>query len=262
MKDSFLFFPNFSGIAVGRKGIGVAPAAKHVQCQGCVNALCSEFSIEKCFQFFICPHKPDGSDPDCSKRVHIINMSLGSLPYFEPILTAAVAAGIILVSVSGNYGPLCFRHTYPGSSLNVIATGSTDQSDDLSVFSGVGPIRPIFELNGRLKPDVVAPGSKVLSANYDTSQFNYILMDGTSMAAPHLAGLIALLLTRDKTLTQDQVLELIIRNTDQNLSHTYHDWCDSDRIPEGSFPNSLFGYGRINALKTINAQTALLAGRK
>ncbi len=189
-------------------------------------------------------------------------MSLGDLPDFEQILAAAIEAGIILVGGSGNHGPLCYRHTYPGWSLNVIAAGSTDQSDDLSIFSGVGPSQPYLEPYGRIKPDVVAPGSKVLSANYDTSKFKYIMMDGTSMAAPHVAGLVALLLTRDKTLTQEQVLELIIRNTDQNVNHTYHRWCDGDTIPEGNFPNSLFGYGRINALKTINAQTVMLAGRK
>lgn len=222
--------------------------------------MCNEFALEKCIQFFICPHKADGSDPDCSKRVNVINMSLQTI-YYEGF-GVALAAGIILVSIAGNYGPLCSSHTHPGWSEEVISTGSTDESDSLSVFSGLGPMRLAMGPVGRIKPDVVAPGSNVLSANHDPSQFKYIMLDGTSMAAPHVTGVVALLLTREKALTQDQVLNLLIQNTDQNVTLMYTKWCDGDKIPEGTIPNSMFGYGRVNALKTINAQTAMLAGKK
>ncbi len=200
---------------------------------------------------------------DCSKRVHVINLSQQRFSdSVEPFLEAAVASGIILVGITGNSGPLCFTQTYPGLSHNVISTGATDQFDDLAEFSSLGPHIPRHNLAGRFKPDVVAPGRDVLSANFDTSEFKYLLLDGTSLAAAHVTGLVALLLTRDKTLTQEQVRELIIQNTDQNVSHSWTGWCDGYCIPLGSVPNNLFGYGRINALKTINAQTAMLGRKK
>lgn len=216
--------------------------------------------MEKCLQFFICPTKADGSEPDCSKRVHVINMSLQNLRgTLDKAIDAANAAGIILVSISGNSGPFCLTHTLPGLFDNVISTGNTDHLDNLSFSSGLGPN---WMKGSHFKPDVVGPGSDVLSANHNPTEFKYILMSGTSMAAPHLTGLVALLLTRDKTLTQEQVRELIIQNTDKNLTSQYKKWCDGSNVPEGTFPNSIFGYGRFNALKAINAQTAMLAGRK
>ncbi len=200
---------------------------------------------------------------DCSKRVHVINMSLGGLPRStEPLFEATVAAGIIFVASAGNSGPSCYTLGYPGLSFNVISSGSTDQFDDLSWFSSLGPY-PGFNIQvGRFKPDVVAPGSDVLSANYDTSEFKYLRMSGTSMSAPHVTGLVALLLTREKRMVQEQVRPMLILNTDQNLTYTQSAWCDGICWRRDTFPNSLFGHGRINALKSINFQTERLAGRK
>ncbi len=195
-------------------------------------------------------------------------MSLQEFSYqTEPLFLAARAAGIILIGIAGNFGDCCHTHTYPGLFETVISTGATDEFDNLTYFSGLGPpyrlgasTPPLAQ--GRFKPDVVAPGWNVLSANHDTSKFKYILLSGTSMSAPHVTGLAALLLTRDKTLTQEQVLELIVRNTDRTVDKQFAPWCDRGTIPIDSIPNSLFGYGRINALKAVNAQTAMLTGNK
>jgi subtilisin family serine protease len=122
--------------------------------------------------------------------------------------------------------------------------------DSLSLFSSHGPSR-----DGRIKPDLVAPGQAIISAlsssliigtdvdsAWITADAKHQIMQGTSMASPHVAGVIAMLLERNKSLNYDQVYSIITSSTTKD-SYT------------GQTANQLFGYGKLNALNAVKATT-------
>lgn len=79
-------------------------------------------------------------------------------------------------------GPNCGTANYPADKSNVIGVGATNINDEIAYFSSVGPT-----VDGRLKPDISAPGQNVYSALPDADD-SYGDLSGTSMASPHLTG--------------------------------------------------------------------------
>lgn len=236
------------GTMVGRGGIGVAPGAKWMSCRGCYILGCSEEGLLGCAEFFTCPSDPTGSTRDCSKAPDVINNSWGGgrgQTYFEPIVKTWHEAGIIPVFSNGNSGPSCGSANSPADMSNVIAVGSTTSEDQISSFSSKGP-----SVNGLLKPQVSAPGSAVRSASHQ-SDSSYKFLDGTSMAAPHVSGVIALMKSVDGDLTYKQALDIITSTTDQESLVSSGMYCGT--IDDTTFPNNVFGYGRINARKAVLA---------
>ena len=128
----------------------------------------------------------------------------------------------------------------PGRVPVALTVGSTDRTDKISKLSNHGPVtwqtvRPFLDYPwppGLRKPDVTAPGVDILSTVLGGG---YGPMDGTSMAAPHVAGLAALLLEKDPSLSPYD-LKFIIEETSFPLS------------PK---PDNVFGWGRIDALEAI-----------
>jgi subtilisin len=121
--------------------------------------------------------------------VQVLNLSMG-WPGYDPFLEVVVSRlrdnGLIPVIAVGNEG--ITRSRSPGNYEEVLSVGAVDRAGAVPVFSGSEvfnrPHRPI-------KPDIVAPGVGIVSAR---AGGGLISMDGTSMAAPHVTGLIALLL--------------------------------------------------------------------
>ncbi|MDH7516120.1 MAG: S8 family serine peptidase [Bacteroidota bacterium] len=120
-----------------------------------------------------------------------------------------------------------------------------------SFFSSIGPTG-----DGRLKPDISAPGEVILSAlsgdcgaEEKAILFGggYLKMQGTSMAAPHVTGTVALMLERNPALDVSDVLDALTRSA------------RTDRFT-GSVPNMQFGYGKINALAAVQRVTPLKEG--
>ncbi|MEE2923192.1 MAG: S8 family serine peptidase [bacterium] len=111
---------------------------------------------------------------------------------------------IVPVFAAGNSGPWPKTVGTPGGYPHSYAVGATNGSDKAAYFSSRGPIK--WEDVTYTKPDISAPGVGVLSAKPGGG---YQKMSGTSMACPHVAGLVALMLQANPSLSVKQVEELL-----------------------------------------------------
>jgi subtilisin family serine protease len=233
------------GTAVGVNGVGVAPGAKWIGCRGCGERGCQESWLKKCMQFMTCPTDPSGNNRDCSKTPHVINNSWGGYnrDVYDSALQAWTAAGIIPVFIAGNAGPACSTHYSPGNSALAIAVAATDSDDKLGFFSSKGPTK-----DGRVKPDLAAPGVAIRSAD-SPNDTAYRTVDGTSHASPHIAGVVALMLSANKKLSFTQVRDILISTTERAPIKPSGSTCGG--TPDSTYPNNQYGYGRVNALKAV-----------
>ncbi|ETV73053.1 hypothetical protein H257_12089 [Aphanomyces astaci] len=238
------------GVMVGTKGIGVAPKAKWIACKG-LNYGLEESKLVECTQFLLCPHDKDINKCDPSKAPHVINGSFGHLTrnfYLEDIITKWREARIIPVFAIGNHGRQgCTYSGYPGISPQVIAVGNTDSYDYLAFGSSLGP----SVLNKTLvKPDISAPGEHIPTSGH-SSDDSFIRASGTSLAAPHVSGAIALYLSANNGASYDQVYRALTENVDTNTLTPPNKNCGD--IPNTQYPNNLFGHGRLNIFKAVAA---------
>ena len=148
------------------------------------------------------PEIAAGIEAAVADGMDVINLSLGE-PEIEPTrdlvtlaIDGAAAAGVPTVAAAGNeYGRLQLGSVgSPASAATAISVasvsnGRSEPAGAISSFSSAGPT----PLSLRLKPDVAAPGSSILSS---TPEGSWSLLSGTSMAAPHVAGAVALLRKR------------------------------------------------------------------
>jgi uncharacterized repeat protein (TIGR01451 family) len=186
------------------------------------------------FQWMLAPTDSNGQNADPSKAPDIVNNSWGSPTgadeTFRPDVAAWLAAGILPVFSAGNSGEEGAGSTgTPGAFPESFAVGATDIGDLIAYFSSRGP--SFWE---ETKPNVSAPGVNVRSSvpgGYYEGGWS-----GTSMAAPHVSGLAALLLSANPTFTPID-LEAFIRLTARDLG--------------ASGPDNLYGWGRIDAYEAV-----------
>ncbi len=156
-----------------------------------------------------------GMDWVIGEGVRIMSMSLGLqgyTPAFQAVIDALRAANVLPVIAVGNEGPNTSRS--PGNYANVLSVGAIDENDKVAGFSGSQQFeRP----SDPLTPDIVAPGVAVLSSVPDGK---YKLMDGSSMATPHIAGLAALLLQAKPAATATQLERAILNSCSRPASMT------------------------------------------
>jgi serine protease AprX len=246
------------GTIVGDDGaenqIGMAPAAEWIACRNMNQGLGVIPTYMECMEWFIAPTEIDGDNPDPSKAPHVINNSWGCVevcppPALQDTLRASRAAGIFYAVSAGNDGPDCSTLQFPLARYpESFTVGATDHRTDLIAdFSSRGPVLgdPDFPL-GLMKPNISAPGVRVRSAQRDGS---YASLSGTSMAGPHVAGLVALLISADPSLAGDiDRLEDIIEQS--AVPKTTNEGCGEDGPAD--VPNNTYGWGRIDALAAVN----------
>jgi len=155
----------------------------------------------------------------------------------------------VVVVSAGNSGSNCSTVVDPPaiyqSSFSVGASGTT--SDTIAGFSSRGPVT--IDGSGRLKPNVTAPGVNVRSS---LPGGGYGSLSGTSMAGPHVVGVVALLLSAAPTLKgQPALVESALQSTAAPQTTTQN--CT---IPGTQVPNNTYGYGRVDAFEAVRVRAA------
>lgn len=189
-----------AGTAVGQNGIGVAPGAQWIAVAiADANGFIYDSAVHAAFQWLLAPAGDPALAPD------VVNNSWGldgqSLVFY-PDVQVLQAAGIISVFATGNNGPLPSSINAPASYTGTLAVGASDDVNAITWFSSRGPSLVTAEQ----KPLLVAPGARVLSAYPNTA---YQLFNGTSMATPHVAGTLALMLSANPALSQEQAADIL-----------------------------------------------------
>jgi subtilisin family serine protease len=220
-------------------GIGVAPGASWIACKGLdERGFGTEENLLRCAQWLF-TRRP---------LPQLVSNSWGGpsgATFFNEAISAWRSVGIIPVFAIGNSGPHCDTADSPGDQPGVLSVGATDMMDKITEFSSRGQ----GSNSERIKPEVSAPGIHILSASY-TGAEDYVKHSGTSMAAPHVAGAIALMLESDPSLEFEGILWRLEESADRpELS-------DSDlecRDGSNHWPNNEYGYGRINVRRVFEA---------
>ena len=241
------------GTILGANGIGVAPESQWIGCVNLDRNLANPVLYLDCMQFMLAPF-PHGGDPfkdgDPSKAAHVLNNSWGcpSLEGCDPnaLLYAANNlrdAGIFVVVSTGNDGPMCETVQSPLSLYDsVFSVGAIDQYGDMAEFSSRGPVTA--DGSNRIKPDIVAPGVDILSS---LPQGTYGANSGTSMAGPHLVGVVALIWSAQPELIGDiDATEKLIRDTAQPYNGVIPDPCGS-----GGESSNVYGYGIVDVYEAV-----------
>jgi subtilisin family serine protease len=251
-----------TGTTVGDDGsgnqVGVAPGAKWIGCRNMDQGNGTPATYTECFQFFIAPTDLSGNNPNPALRPDVMNNSWGcptsegctTRAELETIVNNTVAAGIFVEVSAGNSGPGCSSVTDPPAIYDAtFATGAIDSGNTLASFSSRGP--STFYSPNILKPQVSAPGVNVRSSYY-SSDSSYGSLSGTSMAGPHVVGVVALLWSAHPELERDiDTTKTILQDTANPAVNVSAQTCGG--IPSSQIPNNSFGYGRVDALAAVNS---------
>lgn len=230
----------------GENKVGVAPGAKWIATRAFFDNEGYDSYILEAAEWVLAPTDENGV-PHPEKAPDVVNNSWGGNPihndWFLPMVEAWRSAGIIPVFSVGNAGfflkPDPGSASAPGNYKEVIAVGATDSDGNLADFSLRGPSE-----NGDIKPDLVAPGVSVRSSVPGASwnDFSYRSFNGTSMAAPHVAGTILLMKQLDSSLTFEEVDDILKVTAQNKTDNAYPD-----------YPNNGYGYGFLQANKAVRA---------
>jgi subtilisin family serine protease len=251
-----------TGTTVGDDGagnqLGVAPGAKWIGCRNMDQGNGTPATYTECFQFFIAPTDLAGNNANPALRPHVINNSWGcptsegcvTRAELETIVGNTQAAGIFVASSAGNNGPACSTVIDPPAIYSdTFATGAIDISNAVANFSSRGP--STFYTPNLLKPNLSAPGVNVRSTA-PTSDSSYTNLSGTSMASPHVTGVVALLWSaRPQLLRNIAATKALLQNTANPGVTVAPQTCGG--IASTQIPNNSFGYGRVDALAAVNA---------
>ncbi|SFF70439.1 Serine protease, subtilisin family [Actinopolymorpha cephalotaxi] len=247
------------GTMVGDDGngneVGVAPGANWIAAKGCESDSCSDTSLLGAGQWTLAPTDLSGANPRPDLRPNVVNNSWGGSngsgvdPWFDEIVQAWTAGGQFAVFSNGNDGPGCDTTGSPADSPYAFGVGAFNEAGQIADFSSRGP-----GANGEIRPNVSAPGENVRSS---VPGNGYDYYSGTSMAAPHVAGTVALLWSAAPALAGD------IDATRALLNETAVD-VDDQTCGGTAGNNNVWGEGKVDALAAVDAaprgDTGVLTG--
>jgi len=262
--------------------IGAAPDAKWIACLGFGGSggSATDAGLLECGQWTLAPYPTTGSGtPDPTKHADIVNNSWGSTlcdgsidDWYEGVVDNWIAAGIMPVFSAGNASncglpnnPPLGQNPSPGNYGKVFTIGSTGTTNgQYAAHSIKGPtIDPSAGLPTypdtagfpNLKPNVVSPGVSINSAN-NTADNAYFLDTGTSMSAPAVAGVTALMWSAAPCIKNNySKTGTLIMSTATAIPVATGSPSDGP----GNVPNQATGWGEINALAAVNAAIAFCA---
>ncbi|GAB2811808.1 S8 family peptidase [Lentzea nigeriaca] len=186
----------------GEKYRGVAPDAEILDAKVCRARGCDDSAILAAMQWA------------AEQGAQVVNMSLsgpdtpGIDPVEEAVNRISRDTGTLFVVAAGNAGrPETIGS--PGSAESSLTVGAVDRNDGIAPFSSRGPAA-----DGAVKPDVTAPGVDIMAAEAGTQ--GHVAMSGTSMATPHVAGVVALLKQQHPDWTGQQLKATVIASAKSN----------------------------------------------
>jgi hypothetical protein len=256
-----------AGTMVGDDGgshqIGVAPGAKWIGCRNMERGWGTMATYMECFQWFIAPYAIDDSPAQGNPAMapHVINNSWGcppsegcltdSFPIMDSMVNVVRTAGIAVVVSAGNYGSSCSTVSNPAAIYeSSFSVGASKSNDDIAWFSSRGPVT--VDGSNRRKPNVSAPGVGILSC---VRNYQYASWNGTSMAGPHVAGAVALIISAAPGMAgQVDSIETLLESTARPRTSTQ--LCGSDT--SGQVPNNVYGYGIINVYDAVEWLMSIL----
>lgn len=239
--------------------LGVAPDAKWIGCRNMEAGDGVATTYTECFEWFLAPTKVNGSSPDPTKRPHVINNSWGCPPSEGCVISNAAThwiirtslinlrnAGTVVVASAGNSGPACATvKDPPAIYAAAFSVAASTIQDTIATFSSRGWVT--VDTSNRPKPQVSAPGRDVRSC----TRTGFGTWSGTSMAGPHVAGEVALILDANPGLIGNVVaVENIMKSSAVQIVASPWQTCFGKNGSQ--FPNYITGAGRINAEAAVN----------
>ncbi len=229
--------------------IGVAPGATLMHALVLPGGSGTFAQVMAGIEWAVDPYNCDGTSTGLP--AHVISMSLGASNYYGnyllPAIKAAIEANIVVVAAIGNDGP--GTSSNPGNVWGVFGIGATDQDDNVADFSSGEVVNwpdppsdwPFYDTypSTYVKPDFSAPGVGITSS---VPGGGYESWSGTSMATPHVAGTVALILQAagwtdfSHPDTPEAVYEI--------LNQTVPDLGDPGQ-------DTRYGWGRIDAYEAV-----------
>ena len=239
------------------KTVGVAPEAEWIGCVNLARNLGNPGYYLDCMQFMLAPFPQNGDpfkDGDPSRGAHVLNNSWGCPPVegcdaksLAPAVSALRKAGVFVVVSAGNSGlsgcgsvdsPLAIYQ-------DVYTVGAVDGNGDRADFSSIGPV--VVDGSQLTKPDILAPGEGIYSTFVGSG---YNTLSGTSMAGPHVVGVVALMWSANPELIGKIDLTTQILNQTARAYSGIKINCDTGN---GNMPSNISGYGIVDAYAAVRA---------